>query len=88
MRDDRVYLEHVLDSAERIRRFIAAGRDAFFADDMAQDAVVRNLEIIGEATKRLSEVIGISAHTVTSARNEKGVCCAHPPARSRVSRSS
>jgi uncharacterized protein with HEPN domain len=45
-----VYLEHILDSAERIRRFISAGRDAFFADDMAQDAVVRNLEIIEEAT--------------------------------------
>lgn len=55
MKDDRVYLEHILESAGKIRRFVASGRDAFFADDMAQDAVVRNLEIIGEATKQLSE---------------------------------
>lgn len=55
MKDDRVYLEHILESAAKIRRFVASGRDAFFADDMAQDAVVRNLEIIGEATKQLSD---------------------------------
>lgn len=55
MKDDRVYLEHILGSAEKIGRFVTPGRDVFFADDMAQDAVVRNLEIIGEATKQLSE---------------------------------
>jgi uncharacterized protein with HEPN domain len=55
VKDDRVYLEHILGSAEKIGRFIASGRDAFFADDMAQDAVVRNLTVIGEATKQLSE---------------------------------
>jgi uncharacterized protein with HEPN domain len=31
------------------------GRDAFMADPRTQDAVVRNFEIIGEATKRLSD---------------------------------
>ena len=31
-----------------------AGKASFFADRKTQDAVVRNLEIIGEATKRLS----------------------------------
>lgn len=57
MKEDRVYLEHIRDSADKIRRYVAVGRDAFFADDMAQDAVVRNLEIIGEAAKRLSDAL-------------------------------
>jgi uncharacterized protein with HEPN domain len=30
-------------------------RETFLASDVLQNAVVRNLEIIGEATKRLSE---------------------------------
>ncbi len=38
-----------------VERYTADGRDAFMADDKTQDAVVRNLEIIGEAAKRLSD---------------------------------
>lgn len=54
MKDDRVFLGHIVDAATKIQRYVASGRDAFFADEMAQDAVVRNLEIIGEAAKHLS----------------------------------
>jgi len=35
--------------------YTAAGREAFLADGTAQDAAVRNFEIIGEAAKRLSD---------------------------------
>lgn len=55
MKDDRPYLEHIQDAISRIRSYTADGRDAFFCTPMAQDAVLRNFEIIGEATKRLSE---------------------------------
>ncbi len=54
MKDDSVYLKHVADSLARIRNYTSRGRDVFFADPMSQDAVIRNLEIIGEAVKRLS----------------------------------
>ncbi len=54
MTDDKTYLEHILDAIERIQIYTADGRDAFMADTMIQDAVVRNFEIIGEAAKRLS----------------------------------
>ena len=54
MKNDRPYLEDIAAAIARIDRYTAAGRDAFFADEMAQDAVVRNFEIIGEATKRLA----------------------------------
>ena len=54
-KDPRVYLAQMLERIERIERFSAAGREAFAEDLMAQDAVIRNLEVIGEAAKRVPE---------------------------------
>lgn len=54
-KDPRVYLAHILECAEKIERYIERGREAFFADTMIQDAVVRNFEVIGEAAKRIPE---------------------------------
>jgi uncharacterized protein with HEPN domain len=52
---DRDYLQHILEAMGKIQRFVAGKSEAdFFADDMAQDAVIRNLEIIGEAVTKLS----------------------------------
>jgi len=51
---DELYLEHILEAIAAIKRYTAGGRAAFFADDMVQSAVVRQLEIIGEAAKNLS----------------------------------
>lgn len=53
MKDPRVYLAHILEAIQRIESYIAAGQEAFFDQKMVQDAVIRNFEIIGEATKRL-----------------------------------
>jgi len=52
-RDD-LYLRHVLDAIEKIERYVAVGQDEFMAESHWQDAVIRQLEIIGEAVKRLS----------------------------------
>ncbi len=54
MKDDRVYLLHIRDSLTNIREYTDPGREFFFKDKKTQDAVVRNLEIIGEAVKHLS----------------------------------
>ena len=54
-KDQRVYLAQILERIERIRQFAASGREAFFADLMVQDAVIRNFEVIGEAAKRVSD---------------------------------
>ena len=54
MKDDRIYLLHVRDAIQLIVSYTAAGKASFFSDRKTQDAVVRNLEIIGEATKRVS----------------------------------
>jgi uncharacterized protein with HEPN domain len=57
---DKLYLNHVLDAVAAIERYTAGGRAEFFADDMIQSAVVRQLEIIGEAVKNLSP--GLTSH--------------------------
>jgi len=55
MKDDRIYIEHILQSIERIQSYISGkDQEAFLNDSITQDAVVRQLEIIGEATKRIS----------------------------------
>jgi len=62
MSRDQVYLRHILEAATKIVEYVAVGRNEFFARSHWQDAVIRQLEIIGEATKRLSDDIrGISA---------------------------
>ena len=55
MRDDSVYLRHILEAISRIERHVSGGRDAFFASDVLQDATMRNLQTLSEATQRLSE---------------------------------
>jgi len=54
-KDPRVYLAQILERIDRIIRYTAKGKEAFFADPLIQDAVIRNFEIIGEAAKRIPE---------------------------------
>lgn len=54
-KDPRVYLGHILECAEKIERYIRDGKEAFLADSMIQDAVIRNFEVIGEAAKRVPD---------------------------------
>lgn len=57
MSRDEVYLRHILDAIRCIESYIEVGRDEFFASSMRQDAVVRQLEVIGEAVKQISQVV-------------------------------
>lgn len=54
-KDPQVYLVHIRDAIRRIREYTAEGEDVFYQDRKTQDAVIRNLEIIGEAVKKLPE---------------------------------
>ena len=52
---DQDYVVDILSAARLIRMFLMdRERDGFETDLMCQSAVIRQLEIIGEATKRLS----------------------------------
>lgn len=54
-RDSFVFLKHIRDSIDYIKSFLeGVSRDDFFKDVKLQDAVVRRIEIIGEAVKNLS----------------------------------
>ena len=54
MREDRAYLEDILEAVERIEHYTERGHDAFVADELIQVWVVHHLQIIGEAVGKLS----------------------------------
>ena len=55
MKDEKLYLVHMIECADRILSYTQEGRENFLQDNKTQDAVVRNFEIIGEAAKRISQ---------------------------------
>ena len=57
-RDERLYLNDILESIEKIQQYTAdLSFEEFVANSMAVDAVVRNLEIIGEAASHIPDDI-------------------------------
>jgi uncharacterized protein with HEPN domain len=53
---DGVYLHHILDAIDRIETYLQGIDEAeFFQTPLIQDGIIRQLEIVGEATKRLSK---------------------------------
>jgi uncharacterized protein with HEPN domain len=55
-REARLFVEDILDSIIKIESYTHhLSEDEFFQDSLAQDAVVRRLEIMGEAVKNLPE---------------------------------
>lgn len=57
MKDDRVYLKHILRCIARIEEYTATGRESFFASHLIQDGVIRNLQTLAESSQRLNESI-------------------------------
>ena len=55
MKDDTLYLIHVLERIHRIEEFTREGEQTFLESRLLQDAVIRNFEVIGEAVKRLPD---------------------------------
>lgn len=48
------YLHHIVQAAERIQKYIEnLDEEAFKASDLVQDAVIRNFEVIGEASNNI-----------------------------------
>jgi uncharacterized protein with HEPN domain len=55
VKDERTYLLHAIAAIGAIQRYTVGGREAFFADGKTQDAVIRNIEILGQAVKGISD---------------------------------
>jgi uncharacterized protein with HEPN domain len=55
-RDDCVYLKYIRDAVAKIQAYVkGVSKSTFLRDTLIQDAVIRQIEIIGEAAKRVSE---------------------------------
>jgi uncharacterized protein with HEPN domain len=54
MKNDLLYLSNIQECITIIEIYTKDGKKSFDGNRMIQDAVIRNLEVIGEATKRLS----------------------------------
>lgn len=55
-KDPKVYLEHILESINFIDNYsLGKTLDAFLSSTKEQDAIIRRLEIIGEAVKKIPE---------------------------------
>lgn len=56
MKNDLAYIEHILYAISKIEDFTSSmARSQFDKNELVQDAVIRNIEIIGEASKRVSD---------------------------------
>lgn len=54
-KDDAVYCRHILDAIAKIEEYARGfSRKEFAKKSLVQDAVIRQIEIIGEATKQIS----------------------------------
>ncbi len=55
-RDDNVYLLHILDAIGLIEEYTRGmSENEFLSNSMARDAVIRQIEIIGEAARNISD---------------------------------
>lgn len=53
---DLVYLRHILVSIGKIEEYVGrGGKDLFDKDTAIQDAIIKQTEIIGEASRKISE---------------------------------
>jgi uncharacterized protein with HEPN domain len=55
VKDDLAYVEHILDCIRKIKEFSEGlSFKEFSGNELVQDAIIRNIEIIGEASKKIS----------------------------------
>lgn len=54
VKDDGLYLRHMLERCERISRFIQAGKGRFLQSEALQDAVSRDIALIREAAEQVA----------------------------------
>ena len=56
MKDDSFYIDHILQSVDNILEYTKElTKKDFSKNKLVQDAVIRNFEIIGKATKKVSD---------------------------------
>jgi uncharacterized protein with HEPN domain len=72
-RDWRLYAEDIIQACGKVRRFVAGMTyQSFAGDERTQDAVMRNIEIIGEAAKNIPDDVATGAPEIEW-RNVRGM---------------
>ena len=61
-KDRSVHVRHIHDCICRIKTYVHEGKEAFLHDTKTQDAVIRNLEVIGQAVKDIGIEDLIASH--------------------------
>jgi uncharacterized protein with HEPN domain len=74
MKDDTVYLRHIMECIRRIEEDVSEGRERFLRSHTLQDAVIRNLQTMAESTQRISDNLKrshpeIEWHRIAAFRN-------------------
>jgi uncharacterized protein with HEPN domain len=55
-RDNTIYLQHILDAIQQVEEYLQdVDEQTFLERRLIQDGVIRQIEIIGEAVRRLSK---------------------------------
>jgi uncharacterized protein with HEPN domain len=68
-RDYRIYFEDILGAVRKVRLYTdGLSKTAFIQDEKTFDAVVRNLEIIGEAAKSIPDSVRVNAPELNGKR--------------------
>ena len=80
MRRDKAYLKHILDAISNIEKFmLGVSKEMFLENVEKQYAVLRGLEIVGEATKNLSEELKKKTSKHSMERNRRNERQTDPP---------
>lgn len=70
------YLVHILQAIERIRKYISGiSEEDFYSDQLIQDAVIRNIEVIGEAARNAQLCGKDIAEVQNSTQWAGGIAC-------------
>ena len=55
MNRDSTYVNQILEAIDKIEKYTENGKVEFMTTQLIQDAVIRNVEVIGEISKRISD---------------------------------
>ena len=71
-KDPAVYIRHIHDCILRTEGYVEDGRAAFFNDHKTQDAVIRNMDVIGQAVREtLNKLISLMVRQAHHERNQQ-----------------
>lgn len=56
MSRDKIYIGQIIEAIEKIEDYTKDGQEAFNKAEIIQDAVIRNIEVVGEVAKKISNV--------------------------------